>query len=162
MRPSRAYDCIADRLVERTPGFITRADRLPDTPRDRLTKEVGPGLHPRTPWLSWNPTMSTNSTDGQEGIDRESDDRILEWLRSDPLSDELAGLYPANKTAGTGGYPPVTDKVLVSPPGPDGYHDVTLIDVNGDIVAVNNRARFRIEGALEGEYGYDIVVAGVR
>jgi len=37
-------------------------------------------------------------------------------------------------------------------------NDIVLFDGDGMIVCANNRALFRIEGALEGEYGYDVIV----
>lgn len=76
----------------------------------------------------------------------------------DDSEDQLPGLYPANiiDTSEDSIYPPNVDRVLVHEPQ-DGYYDVTLIDASGDIVATGNRARYRIEAALEGQEGYDIV-----
>lgn len=70
---------------------------------------------------------------------------------------DVAGRYPVNKTHGDSAYPDTVEYVYVFPPE-DGYCDIVLFDEDGMIVLANNRALFRIEGALEGEYGYDVFV----
>lgn len=74
-------------------------------------------------------------------------------------ADDLSGLYPANKEHGkNGGYPDTAEQVLVGRPDRDGYHDVTMLDAEGNIVAENNRPRHRIKGALADGEGYDLIV----
>lgn len=72
---------------------------------------------------------------------------------------ELTGLYEANVTGTSGAsmYPDDVEQVFVCPER-DGYHDVYLIDADGNLTAAGNRAAYRIDAALEGEEGYDIVV----
>lgn len=70
----------------------------------------------------------------------------------------VSGRYPVNKTYDERSlYPDTVEHVYVFPPE-DGYCDIVLFDENGMIIMANNRALFRIKGALEGEYGYDVTV----
>lgn len=69
----------------------------------------------------------------------------------------LAGQYPANRQRGGSIYPPTVETVEVRPEV-DGYHDILLLDGDGQIVYTHNRATHRIQGALEGGEGYDIIV----
>lgn len=43
----------------------------------------------------------------------------------------------------------------------DGYFDVQYLDEDSNVVFVNNVAVHRVEGALDGEDGYDIVAYSV-
>lgn len=78
---------------------------------------------------------------------------------ADKSTDEPAGTYPANKRRGGSCYPNTVETVEVRP-DVDGYHDILLLDESGRIVYTHNRAAYRIRAALEGDYGYDIVVRG--
>lgn len=75
-------------------------------------------------------------------------------------NDQLAGIYPITPTyADTAFYPATAEKVFVAPAGPDGYHDVHMMDRNGNVVASNNRPRHQIKAALAEGDGYNAILA---
>lgn len=80
--------------------------------------------------------------------------------RGHPANEDcgLAGLHKANVTGASPHslYPPSATRVFVDVEE-DGYHDIVLLDEQGRVVARSNRSRERIENALEGGAGYDIV-----
>ena len=74
------------------------------------------------------------------------------------MTDTLEGRYPVNIISRGGSYSPHVREALITREQ-DGYYDVLFLDEDGRPVDFGNRPRHTIEQALDGEYGYDVVVS---